>query len=456
MITTKPETLPEITINEAQWGLAHEVEPGSVEAARQKTRQFIGRLALDNCIGIEGATAESSTTSSTLLDSLQAAKTGNQAAKESIRLNAATNVAEMLYKAGHQTRVELDVVDGKLVQSGKSLTDIQANSFRYSNLNAVMRRRTEQELENAHTFEELLGGDVLDTYDAVVFSLSPEDEDTKRKYGFFTETETCSIQLLRKQDGNKVALETALVAGKAHLNAARHDKDSIEMLAKKQGVKIKLQDAEDSLRQILLIPKDDAPNGVCDVVQAYDSALGENLFYGQEAGKNKRPNYQEHAKVCEAKNQSFDVLVASVTKQLLQEADSFTSPSEATKRLHKITEKALVKAAINDDKIDERVFGQESAAYIVQARRETGRGNSNKITELQQKAIETAVASACPMFSGGENGDTALEADSLLALFGKDSYGDLAFRCPRNNCLNIRQTNKLIESCQNCGADVRC
>ncbi len=456
MTTAKPETLPETAATQSRWGLAHEMHPGAVEAARQKTRRLVGRVALQTTVQINPVAAELEQSSSTLLGSLRAAVAGDCAAKESVRLNTATNVAEMLYKAGHQTRVELDIVAGKLMQGGKSLTDIQANSLRYSELNDLMRRRTEQELENAHTFEELLGGDVLDTHDAVVFSLSPDDAQTKQKYGFFTETETCSIQLIKKQRHDKLALETALVAGKSHSNAQRHDKAAIEALAARRGVTIELADAEDSLRQVVLVPKADLPNGVSDIVREYDAATKANVFYGQEIDASASRDYQEHAKECELKNKSFDSLVKKVTTQLLEEADTLLSPSAATKRLHKLTEQALVKAAITDSEIDERVFGDQAAMYITRARQETNSGNTEKMLELQQKAVETAVASACPMFFGGESKNSMTEYDPLLMLFGEDKYGSLAFRCPAKNCLNVRSTNQLIESCQGCGASVRC
>jgi hypothetical protein len=248
------------------------------------------------------------------------------------------------------------------------------------------------------------------------------------------------------------------VAGKAHPTALRHDAAAVEALVSRNGGAIQLDNSEDSLRQIVLVPKEDTVNGVTDIVRAYDEVVG-GVFYGQQVGEQEPRDYLAHAADCQAKNASFDVIVDEVLTQLLREAPTITTPTEATKRLHKLTEQALVKRAVNDNDIDERVFGRQAAAYITAARQEVRTGNTAKSTQLLQKAVETAVSSSCPMFGGGseaKTGDSLIENDPLLALFGEDKYGSLAFRCPRSNCLNVRDPNQLITHCQGCGTDVRC
>ena len=451
------ETQPEILTTKNTWQLAHELEPGAVEAARQKTRRFIGQIATAQSVEVEPVEF-SSNAHPTLLSALKAATEGDSQARESLRINAQTNVAEMLHKAGHQTAVELEISNGHLEQGGKLLADIQANALRYSRLNRIMMERTVQELENVHTFEELLAGGVLDTHDAVVFSLSPEDEQTKQDYGFFEETDTCSIQLLSKQNADSVKLETALVAGKAHPGAVRHDAAAVETLVSRSGGSLQLESSEDSLRQIILVPKGDTINGVSDMVKAYDDAIG-GVFYGQNVDGQDTPDYLAHAEACQAKNTSFDTIVDEVVEQLTRETSSITTPTEATKRLHKLTEQALVQRAVADNDIDERVFGQQAAAKITAARKEASSGNTTKSAQLEQQAVELAVASSCPMFGGGseeKTGKNLSENDPLLVLYGEDKYGSLAFRCPQKNCLNVRSANMLIEQCQHCGASVRC
>lgn len=443
------ETLPNIEAS-SSWQLVHEAYPGAVEAARMKSSRLIGSLAMAETIQLEPV--PQSTESATLQSSLMRAKYGDEQALRSVKMNVQTNMAELLYKAGHQTSVELDINCGRLMQNGQLLTDIQANAIRYGSLNEIMYKRTQQEIENAHTFEELIGGGVLDSHDAVVFSLSPEDQKTKQDYGFFEETETCSIQMLKKS-GDSVELETALVAGKANKYADRHDRVAVEALAKQHGVRVELASSEDSLRHILLIPKHEAPNGINDIVRGYDQAAGEGVFYGQDV--NDKQDYLVHADQCAQKNDGFADAVDTISRQLLIEAQSFQSPVDAVKRLHKLTEASLVSRAISDATIDERVFGREAARHIESARIATLSGNQQEAVDFRQKAVETAVSSSCPMsFTNVEPGES--KEDASLALYGKDKYGKLAFRCPKLGCLNVRQPGKLLEKCGHCSADVRC
>ncbi len=443
------ESAPKIETS-TNWQLAHEAYPGAVEAARQKAGRLIGSLAMEETVQVESVLP--SPESATLQSSLMRAKQGDTQALRSVEMNVQTNMAELLFKAGHQTSVQLDIEAGRLKQNGQLLTDIQANAIRYSSLNEMMYQRTRQEIENAHTFEELIAGDVLDTHDAVVFSLSPEDQKTKRDYGFFEETETCSIQMLKKSD-NTVELETALVAGKSSALAERHDKTAVETIAREHGVQVEIGNSEDSLRHILLIPKHESVHGINDVIRSYDKAVGEDVFYGQAV--EKQPDYLAHAEQCIQKNDSFSDAVAMISRQLLAEADNFRSPIDAVKRLHKLTEASLVSRAISDDTIDERVFGRESARYIESARVASSAGNQQEAMELRQKAVEVAVSSSCPMsFSSAETENP--KEDASLALYGEDKYGKLAFRCPKMGCLNVRQPGKLLEKCGHCSADVRC
>lgn len=455
--TLELEKTSSISSLERTWHTVGELEPSALEAAQQKTRRFLGALSVSSMVEVEPV--HETPPAATLLSSLRSASKGDGSARETVTLNARTNVAEMLYKAGHQTRVELDFKGGRLRQGGSLLADIQANALTYGQLNDVMSSRTTQEIENVHTFEELLGGDIMDTHDAVVFSLSPEDEYTKQNYGFFTETETCSIQLLKRQEASsKIVLETALVAGKAHPHAQRHDIRAVKDLLKQGGSSVHIATAEDSLRHIVLVPKQDAPNGVEDVVKAYDSAVG-GVFYGQAVGEfDKSADYRSHADECNRKNDSFDDIVHEISSQLIKESGQLTSPRAAAIRLHELTERALVGRAILDDTIDEHVFGARAASFIVSSRQAAAEGQGALAENLQEKAVEASVATSCPMFfgAGAQDQDSQVEkGDPLLSLFGSDKYGLLAFRCPKKKCLNVRKPNgPFISECQGCGAEI--
>lgn len=455
--TLEREQASSFYTTERQWRTAEELEPGALEAARQKTRRFLGVLSLASTVKVEPV--YDAPPSATLLGSLHVAAKGDISALEAVMVNARTNVAEMLYKAGHQTRVELELMGGRLAQGGVLLADIQANALKYGQLNGIMLGRTKQEIENVHTFEELLAGDVMDTHDAVVFSVSPEDEYTKRNHGFYAETETCSIQLLKKQEGSDtIILETALVAGKAHSHARRHDIQAVNALLKRGGSSARVATSEDSLRHIVLVPKGGTTQGIERVVEAYDNAVG-GVFYGQAMQDDRSPrDYVSHAVECAKKNDAFDDIVHSITNQLIKESHHLTSPRAATMRLHELTKDALVHRAVLDDTIDGRVFGARAASLIASSRQATAEGRSVLAKELQEKAIEVSVATSCPMFFGaGAQESSGLEknGDPLLSLFGSDRRGPLAFRCPKKNCLNVRTPNgSLISTCQRCGAQI--
>jgi len=435
-----------------RWLLAEQARPIESDIARSRAQKLLGSLAVNNVVDVKQAQEETSS-NTTLLFATQAARMGDQESRHAVEQNVQTNVAEILYKAGHQTSVFLTYADGQLAQSGRSLADIQANTLRYTTLNPLMRRRSEQELENVFSFEELLGSGALEDYDAVVFSLAPNDEKTKRDYGFFSDTDTCSIQMLRHRDGSDVELQTALVAGKPSAYATRHDSQAVEYIAQQNGASYSLDSEEDGLRQILLIPKTAAPNGVVDIVAQYDWAIG-GTFYGEQQTHSQPIDYVAYAEQCEQRNRDFDVVVQQVTDQLLTEAHSFTSPVQAIKRLHKLTEQALVTGAISDESIDVRVFGAESAGYIDAARLMSQQGDAEKALDLQMKAIKTAASSSCPMFNGGETDGTTDNPLSLNGIF-EDKYGSLEFRCKHGHN-NKRPRNKLIEKCQHCGISVRC
>ena len=451
---TKPNIRNEIQEIEPlrhDWLLVHESLPGAVEAARQKCGQMLGSLATQQVLRIEASEPKAE---STLLDTLKRAKHGDASAEKAVAVNVQTNLAEMLYKAGHQTRVALELHDGRLTQNGMQLADIQANTLRYSTLNDVMQARSEQELENLYTFEELIGGGVLDTHHAVVFSLAPDDAQTKRQFGFYEATETCSVQMLTQDNDGGLALETALVAGRRQQHAPRHDKQAIARLAERHGLDIALDDSEASLRQILLLPKTEFAGGIEQVVAAYDAEVGPDSFYGQACAK--RPDYDDYARQCAEKNNRFTQAAESITRQLLQQADRLQAPMDALKLMHSLSEQSLVSRAIADEDIDTSVFGSAAARQIISARRHVRAGDKEAAFAARNQAVELANMSSCPMFGGAKDQEGNKLNDPMLAQHGEDQYGSLAFRCPLLGCLNVRKPGQLIEACQHCRADVRC
>lgn len=434
--------------SEKEWRIAHEAYPEIVAEAQRK----LGQVALGRHVEVEPI-RDIETIETTLLANLEKAKHGDEQAHQSVLTNIETDMAERLYKSGHVTEVNLQIENGVLAQSGNALADIQMNALRYTRLNDVMLKRTTQEIENVHTFEGLISAGVLDTHNAVVFSLCPTDEATIKDYYFYKDTASCSVQFLRQNSGGNAVLQTALVAGKATPEAPRHDKAAIEQLiAQASGEDaVRLSDYDDSLRYIMLLPKSDTPNGIIDVVRQYDEAVGSNVFYGLSATPSS-VDYEAHQAACDQKARYIKRLASAVTQQLVAEAATIHRPIDALKRLNDLSESALVRAAAEafDLDIDESVFGESAARSIRESRELRQAGDSGGATRAMEEAVRTADSSSCPMnFSGnGKEGD-GQQASAL------DSISQRKFmRCPFCRAGQYGDPCARVLACHNCSARV--
>src|SRR5690606_8886979 len=126
---------------------------------------------------------------------------------------------------------------GQLIQNGRPLTAIHQNTIEHTYLNPTMKRRTQAELKNAFFFESLIKAGVTETHHAVIFSTATRHAQTKKEYGFFADTDTCSIQMLRNTKRG-FTIETALVAGKKTPHHPPHDLLAIQTLAHEKGLEL--------------------------------------------------------------------------------------------------------------------------------------------------------------------------------------------------------------------------
>ncbi|MDB5163571.1 MAG: hypothetical protein JWS12_188 [Candidatus Saccharibacteria bacterium] len=374
-----------------QWLLAEQAYPELDRRANEQTARQLGSLALAREVRIENI--EQVPNESTLLAAIQLGALGDETSRRVVRTNVATDIAERLFKAGHQTKIWLEFSGGRLLQDGRQLIDIHKNTLQFATLNPVMERRAKTELKNALLFQELLAAGALDEYDIVVFSPCPEDVATKKAYGFFADTDSCSIQMLRKTPQG-IMLETALVAGKRNPTAARHDIAAIQAIAKQNNLNLSSSDGDGMLNHVLLVPRQATPRGVSDVVAQFDQAAG-GTFYGQAK---PRQNYEQFAKECQVRNDSFVDTVEQITAQLLKEAHAFTSPMEVLERLDYLSERFSVARAKSDLSIDAAVFGDVSARHIVLARRHYQNGDYDQANKEMQQAKNTANSTSCPLF----------------------------------------------------------
>ncbi len=413
--------------------------PEAYERAEGQLKRQIGSVALRGFQDMEPVPNDSDT----LLTALKDAKTSDEALK-SVKLNISTDVAERLFKTGHQTIVPLEW-DWKIVQNGRPLIEINRNTFSFMDLNDVMAERTKIECRNTLLFEELIKDGALDLYDAVVFSNTPIDLKTREDYGFFTDTDSVSIQFLTKND-QKLQMETAMVAGKVAPDSERHDFYAISKLI---GQEINESDNE-LLNKVMLIPKK-AGQGVQNIVEAYDATLGE-VFYGE-----KKPiqDYEIYREVCAKRTTDFEDIVENVLQDLLARVDSLESPYQAIELLDKLSDKHCVNAAISRQEIDTRVFGAEAASHIEEARFFQRIGDEHRVAMSIEKAVETSTGGSCPFSRAKGLFGVEQSEDGLKSSTAEDKYGSLQFKCKKGHS-NTRPRGKLIEKCQVCNMSVRC
>ena len=76
----------------------------SDELIRRRTARFIGSVLLEESVELESTQRQDLS----LMDALHEARNGNEQAKKMVHINAATDVMERTFKAGHVTEVILE------------------------------------------------------------------------------------------------------------------------------------------------------------------------------------------------------------------------------------------------------------------------------------------------------------------------------------------------------------
>ncbi len=374
------------------WVLAANAYPELQEAARREVVTLLGGMAIRGAM--ETHALPEKPNKSSLMAATQLAAMGDEAALRVVTTNAATDVAERLFKAKHQTKVEMEFINGHLEQDDRRLIDVHQNTLEHATLNDEMLHKTKIELHNAVLAEQLFKAGVLAENNVLFVSAASTTMtvEEKRSYGMFVDTDSCSMQLLIG-DGNHVTLETAFVAGKVSPNAERHDIKAIQAMAEVHGITIPTSDGTEILQYVMLIPKEQAP-GVASVVEWYDDAAG-GTFYGLDE---PRQDYQAYAEVCYERAKDFDGMVQGIVSQLISEAHTFAQPMDAILRLDELSAAASRQRALHDESIDVAVFGHKAAAQIQEARFFMERGQLDRAEAAMAKAAEYDQSGACPLF----------------------------------------------------------
>jgi hypothetical protein len=305
-----------------------------------------------------------------------------------------------------------------------------------------MYNRTSSEVGNVFLFEDLNEAGVLEDHYAVVCSLASDNKETRREFNFSEESLTCSIQLLDVK-GTTANLKTALFAGRKNPTADRHDYRIIQQASEKFGASFKVSSFGDSVKVVFIIPKTELPNDIDDFVRILDDVDG--TFYGEDK---PRQDYLAYAAVCRQRNKSYTAMVDAITDDLIAEADTFTRPIDAVRRLNKLSGKYCIEHSITDATIDSRVFGIEAAIHIEQARVFEQQGKAEEAKMQIDLAVEKDKSSSCPAKS--------VEAEESVKANSENEKDDekVEVSCPFCEArVKINPCAKVIK-CSDCTATV--
>lgn len=407
---------------------------------------------------------ETQTPNDTLLTAIKRGAEGDREAVQMVATNVGSDFSERVLKAGEITKYYLHKnAKGELMQFGQSYGSIYANTLRLTPTLSKMRPRTEAETRNADRIKYWHEQNVLEDNYVVVFSPCPDNmTDTELSdAGFFAETKTMAIQATTAEV-ESVSIESAFVAGVIGAGAERHDITKIIKLAAKLGIDYRDKSADQIIDSPLLIPKSLMPNGVIDLVALLDDG---ETFFGEDK---PQQDYLEFRQFCDERRKSFANDVRIVTEKLLDEVDKITTPLQAIQRLGKLSGAQMVKRAIKDKTIDERVFGSEAAGCIEYARFQASMGNQLAVTLAEAKAIQTETSNSCPsgvlrqseidqnildLLEQGDKNESE-ESDNE-----SDDFGPLKFKCSKghtNKRPRARSSRDFLTRCKTCHVSVKC
>jgi ribosomal protein S27AE len=420
--------------------------PDDQECIQQAQANLLSRKAGDIALG--GAVETIAKPIRNGKEGLEWAAEGDEDGIQMLDANIVKEMSEYLYKAGNISKVMLKTdVFGRMLQNGQLMRDVYRNGYQMASAHPVLKERSRAEGNNGARLEKFYSEGMLDDHTMFVFSrttdgLSDEELD---KLHFFSATKTISIQATTNSSEG-LTTETAFVAGVSEDGAERNDKEVVEAIYEYFGMDCSGLTAEELIDMPLLIPNELIKNGVIDIVKLYDEING-GTFYGQSVGQK---DYLDHKAFCEKREKNLEEDKQRIRMQLISENSILPDAVSVSKRLAKLVEENLVKKAINDESIDARVFGKESAENIFAARKQSRIGNYEMAAIHAQTAIKTATGGSCP---------SSLE--SLAKLMGagqgakeeSNSEEDCEFiskscpKCGEKNVLTKSTAHKIIGNC---------
>lgn len=366
--------------------------PGDSDCISSSQANLMARKAGDVALG--GTIETKSKPIRNIKEGLEWATNGDKEGLDMIDSNIVKEMSEYLYKAGNVSTVRLGLdSQGRILQHGQLMQDVYRNGYQFASAHPVLEARSRAEGNNGARLERLIEQGMLDTHTMVVFSRTADgmSDSELDELKFFSATKSLSIQTTgRGPDG--LQTETAFVAGISEDGAERSDREAVEAIYEYFGVDIRGKTAEEVVDIPLLIPNEYMKNGVIDIVKLYDDING-GTFYGQNI---ERQDYLEHKEFCEQREKNFESNKVAIRQQLIAENENLAGAVDVSKRLAKAVQDRLVRMAIEDDSIDARVFGSESANHIEQSRILASRGDYEQGAHQLALAMSSARGGSCP------------------------------------------------------------
>jgi len=419
---------------------------GEDQLVRHRAARFIGKVAAEAWNQDRSTESMVNSPIDSLYEAIGLAAKGDETAYKMVEVNVSTDVIERTIKTGHVMGIDMMVDEaGTILQYGQTAESIQANSLRFASDVPQMRDRVEAETRNAFRIKHFYDQGTLNDYNFVVFSRAADDMTQKemKDAGFFVDTMSCAIQVTSAVD-DRLRMESAFVAGTAEPGGQRHDQVTIQSLLKKLGINGDDMTATQLLDTPLLIHKSLMPDGVINLVESYDDAAG-GTFFGESK---PQQDYRAYRQKCVGREAGFKPTVDAIVTELISQAPYIVSQSQACEKLHKVSEKHMVRVAVADASINPLVFGMVAAEHIEQARMYHLMGNIELADREVSRAQLTAASYSCPGGRKDRNDRTNNErANNSSDRSDENEDGDCEFtskECPMCHEKNVKTTIKRV------------
>lgn len=391
--TTEPQHILDTPLSADVMVVSDMPQDELVKYRADKFIRSLGTIAVNQEMVLEVHEREAHDSYDSLKDAIHAAASGDQRARSVVRANVLTDKLERGWKVEQVIESELEVHEHQIHQHGQPIEKVQANSWNFATQRWQMRERVTAEIHNSFRLKESLRQGELEDGSFVVISKAADNMDDKsmQDEGFFTDTMSCSIQVVTIKNG-VLTLESAFVAGVAEPGAERHDEQTIVRMGDELGIDFRGKTAADIIDTPFIIKNKHIPNGVIDLVKLYDRCAGGTFF-----GKNEpQGDYQAVVEVSKERALSLEQKVEEAVSELIDQAPNIKTEPQATRLLNKISGKHMVKRAVEDISINPMNFGEASAKDIIIARRHAALGNYELANAATARAIKADKSSSCP------------------------------------------------------------